>query len=494
MSNKTGEFKGLRSLLWPIHTYELKKFLPTAFIMFFILFNYTIFRNTKDVMVIGAAGAGVTSFLKTYCVTPVSILFVVLYFKATNIFNDEKIFYAVLIPFLAFFALFGFVLNPNIDLIQPSRESVEALILEYPRLSGFLKIYQNWCYSLFYVMAELWGSMCLSLAFWQFVNRITKIAEAKRFYAMFVIISNLSGVLAGKVLKFCAYYGEKFGQSTTEIWNLNISLQIQLCILSGIIAIGLYYWMHRSVLTDSRFYEPKPAKAKKSKPGLVDSFKIILKSKELLFIVMLPICYGITINLVELQWKNQVGLLYNGNKNLMSKFFAEYVEWTGWITMLFALIFGANILRRLGWVVSAMFTPITVLSCGAIFFGFIFFKDNMSSLMTNPVYVAVIVGAIVVVSSKAAKYCLFDSTKEMAYIPLDDELKSKGKAAVDVIGGRLGKAGGALSQSLLFMVFATTNPLDIVNIAVFVFIILCVVWVYVVKGLGKRLKALDSTI
>ena len=61
----------------------------------------------------------------------------------------------------------------------------------------------------------------------------------------------------------------------------------------------------------------------------------------------------------------------------------------------------------------------------------------------TPLYLAVLLGAAQNIFSKSAKYSLFDPCKETAYIPLDDELRTKGKAAIDVVWNPLGKFGGA---------------------------------------------------
>lgn len=495
------EFTGWRALLWPIHNFELKKFLPLALIMFCILFNYTLLRDTKDTLVVNSAGASAIAFLKLYCVTPAAILFVLIYAKLTNVLSRENVFYAVVTPFLIFFGAFAFIIYPNLDALHPSTESVIALKEAYPILSGFIDVYAYWAFSLFYTLAEIWGSAMIALMFWQFANHIVRMKESKRFYGLFAVVGNIALIISGQAVKFCSEDIKAFFPNNEEAWQMSLYLLMGAVVVLGVMAMGIYRWMHTSVLTDKRYFDPADAgvpKKKKEKPSLTESFKIIIQSPELALIATLIMAYGVTINLVEVQWKNQLGLYFAGDKGGYNAFMGNFSTVTGIFTILFGLIIGSNILRRLSWFSAAIITPLIIAVGGVVFFAFIFAREQfdfiLQSLDTTSIAAAAILGAGIVILSKGVKYILFDSTKEMAYIPLNDELKTKGKAAVDVIGGRAGKAGGAFVQSNLQMVLSTTVAPGINIVAVTapyafgIFAIICVAWLYAVKSLSRKVE------
>src|SRR5277367_895986 len=116
---KVKEFGKLRSILWPIHGFELKKFLPMFFLFFFINFNYTILRDTKDTLIVTSTGAETIPFLKFWGVVPGAIIFMLIFTKLSNLVKRERLFMGVMAAFGVFFGLFAFALYPNREALSP---------------------------------------------------------------------------------------------------------------------------------------------------------------------------------------------------------------------------------------------------------------------------------------------------------------------------------------------------------------------------------------
>lgn len=75
-----------------------------------------------------------------------------------------------------------------------------------------------------------------------------------------------------------------------------------------------------------------------------------------------------------------------------------------------------------------------------------------SPLLARRVLVAVaVLGAALQVVGKGSKYSLFKPAEEMVYVGLDAESRSRGKAAIDVVGAQTGKALSAVLQQALLL-------------------------------------------
>lgn len=493
---KTKEFGKWRSMLWPVHAFELKKLIPMLLLMFFINFNYTILRDTKDALIVTAPGSGAEAipFLKVWGVLPVAILFMLIYAKLSNMLSKTKLFYTTIISFLVFFAIFALVLYPARDFLHPN-ELADRMQAALPKgFGGLVAIFRNWTFSLFYIMSELWGSMALSLLFWGFANDITRVSESKRFYAMFGIGANLAMLPSGELIKYFSKVGSN-APVGVDGFSLTLNSLTMLVLGAGVMVMGVYWWVNKNVLSDTRFYDATEVKKSKEKPKmpLKESFAYLFKSKYLLCLSILVIGYGISIQLVEVTWKNQLKLQYP-NPTEYAGFMGMFSQFTAIITVLMMLFVGGNVIRKFGWGKAALATPVVLLITGVAFFAFVIFRDQLggviATLGTTPLMLAVVFGTAQNIASKATKYSLFDPTKEMAYIPLDQESKVKGKAAIDVVGARFGKAGGALVNQGMIMIAGSVALIAPYVAVVMVFILGG--WIVAARALNKRFVALTA--
>ena len=68
----------------PVYPHELPKFLSLSMMMFWIVFVFTLTRDTKDTLVVTNCGAEAIAFLKVYAVIPSAGAFMFAYSKAAN--------------------------------------------------------------------------------------------------------------------------------------------------------------------------------------------------------------------------------------------------------------------------------------------------------------------------------------------------------------------------------------------------------------------------
>lgn len=481
------------SYIFPIASREVPKFLLLSLLMFCILGVQNLVRAMKDSVVNTMIGTETISFLKFWGVLPAAFLVTIAYVKLTNVMRGEHIFYLILMFFLSFFALFGFYLFPNYELLHLSKETSNDLVLAYPHFKWFVLLLGSWSFSLFYIMAELWPNAMFALLFWQFVNGITTVEESKRFYPLFSVLGQTGLIVSGNFLNKLPVINEYLVKKLSlniDSDVLTIKLVISVIVFLGIVAALCFMLINKYIL-DIKTVQAIRFKAKKQKATLKESFKMVMESKYIRLIALLLICYGMAINLVEGPWKKTASTVYT-NPTDFAAFVGGYLSDTGWLTIILAFV-GSAVIRKFGWLAAAIITPIMVFITGISFFmisnfDYVRLFVSVTFLVSDPLLIAVLMGAWQNALSKSCKYTLFDSTKEMSYVPLGDQLKSKGKAAADVMGIKIGKSSSAFIQFLIFTIVPTASYQSISIYLMVVFTMICLLWIWCVMELGKEYK------
>jgi AAA family ATP:ADP antiporter len=489
------EFSRLRRALWPVHRYEWKKLFPMLLIFFLISFDYNVLRVMKDTLVVTAksSGAEVIPFIKVWLMFPGALLFTFIFTRLSNRFEREKVFYVMMSVFLGYFFLFAFFLYPMRDFLHPNATAdffEQVLPLGF---KGLIAMFRNWTFTSFYVMSELWSNIILSMLFWGFANQVTRLGEAKRFYGLFGIGANFSGVAAGQASVLLS--NRLFNPSLPfghDAWEQSIVMLVSMVLVAGLIAIVLFRWLNTTVLTDPRFYdlseERKEGREVKGKLSMRESLAYLLRSKYMICLAIIVVAYNLVINLVEVVWKHEVRELYP-SPNDYNVYMSQVTTIIGVIATLTAAFVSGNSIRKCGWTFTAMLTPLILLVTSIGFFGFFFAKGNVADtvlLMTgaSPLAFVVFFGSAQNILCRAAKYTVFDATKEMAFVPLSQELQLKSKPIIDGVCSRLGKSGGSVIHQTLLLIFSTITA-SAPYVALFLLGINGI-WIMATRILGKQ--------
>ena len=166
---------------------------------------------------------------------------------------------------------------------------------------------------------------------------------------------------------------------------------------------------------------------------------------------------------------------------------------TGIVATFSAIFITGNVIRRFSWTTSAMIPAAITLITGLGFFTFVLFQHSGLETLAavagfTPIAFGLLLGSLQNVFTRASKYTFFDATKEIAFIPLSNESKLKGKAAIDGVGSRLGKSGGSVIHQGLLLIFTTVSAST--PFVAGIFLIVLLIWILSVVSLGKQFDQL----
>ena len=491
---KMGRF---RSMFFPIYANELKKLLPLTLIFLFVSFNYALLRGLKDVYVYNKMSKESIYILKVL-VIPSIILFTILYtFIAKRVSRDFRFNIVVTYFFLFFTIFYLFSDNESIQLTKISE--LGNSYFDYPAL---WKCVRFWLFSLFYIHAEAWGTIVLGVAFWTFANEIVSSLQAKRIYPFLTVGAALGSIFSGIFMFFSPSIDLK---GLPIIGNITVqSLQICVVLILILLILSIYNSLSYNINKNPEDYGiENKIKKNKVKLSFAQSMAVLLKSKYLLFLACIVFGYNMFIVFLESIWKGRVGsyeyelvqnftggdmTLWSAGKtyarNIITKLYGVQSILVG-VLSLFWIFFVSRIITKKKWSNVAVFTPIVGIICSVLFLLLFVFQNSLGFLAKNFnfsfLFLLVAFGLGILCFIKSSKYVFFDTSKERAYIPLDEESKVNGKAAIDAMGSRLAKGSSAVFISVLVYIF---NGLDnIIYITFFLVFLLLAIWLFAVYKL-----------
>ena len=437
---------------------ENMKHLSLVGMLFSKLTVYTIVRDTKDVLLVTSCGAEAIPFMKTWFNFPLSILSILYFtFLVNKGLSSKWIYRYTYLPIAALYSFVGLVLYPNRALIQPTINIVHPYI--HP---VFAAISNNWVSGLFYSLSSIWGSTVISLLFWMIANEYTDMKKAKEIYPLFGFLANFALIFAGVMIT-------QFGSIYVNDWDMNMRMLMSMTFMFSCISYSCFEYL-------VGHFEPTNivSKMKKSKLRLRDGLLNMWKEPFIRDMVLIIACYGSCIALYETCWK-QYMKVYFDSPVAYSKFMGMISYTKGLFTM-FMMVVSSFTLKRMKFTHSLLITPIALSGIGVLFFMGILFDVDKS--------IIVYLGAVMGICTKALKYSFFDPNKEIAYMPMSQEIKTKGKATIEVISNPLGKSGSSMIlQGMILLCGTLTDALPMIALY---FVIVCCVWIYAVDNLGRN--------
>jgi ATP:ADP antiporter, AAA family len=454
---------------------------------FLIIFVYHILKDLKDTLVITASdvGAEVIPFLKIWIMLPSAILASYVFSKIYQKYGREKTLYIIVGGLICFYALFAFCLYPHREGLHLNNFADHLEVYLPVGCKGFVSMIRFWSYTAFYLSAELWSMLVLSVLFWGFVNDSSTLEQAKLFYPMCVFTANCAAIISGQTSCMISQTLSHYAS-----WQTAIQMTVLL-----IVTCGIGIMLINRVLSFRKTTSPKSEVKKSSeKVSFKDSIICILKSPPLLCIALLVIGFAMTTNLIEVVWKDSIKKVYPSPEDY-NAYVNQLTSIIGVLAVIMSFI-AHRIFKYFSWSVVAMITPMLLLATSLLFFLSLQMNVSLEILTVffsiTPLYLMMTLGSLHYVLGLTAKYTVFDMSKEMAFLSIEPSERMRAKSIIDSVGSRLGKSGSSCLYQILLIAFGSTSG----NISIVGMTSLCMITITILatRKLGECLSKAKTNI
>lgn len=268
---------------------------------------------------------------------------------------------------------------------------------------------------LLYVWKDVYIVVVLEI-FWSVANAAFRVDKARWIYGLFCAIGSAGAWVGGTLV---SRYAEALG---TELTLAIVAPCLLLC------------WAARHLL-------PAVEVPRRASTDVSAGWQILRGSRYLLLMLALIAVIQVIINLVDYQY-NAVLQEAFPEKDARTAMSGEIYSWISVASVSLQLLTGP-ILTALGVRLTLLFIPVVI-------------GGTLLTFALAPRFATM---AAAKVSGKVFDYSLFRAGKEILYIPLGFEEKTKGKAFIDMMGYRVAKG----AASLLAILFTTLGLLTLVT-------------------------------
>lgn len=413
--------------------------------------NSDILRSARNALTVADLGgsAALIPHFELYGTLPGAILMTWLITRLMKRWPIHKVFLMTLSLFLGFFNLFAFVIYPLLSAWLTSIGGEPTLILSNCIVGATMS---------FYVIGELWKVIFLAVLFWALVNQYMALSEAKSFYGPLMLGTSLGAILSGPLISLCTSdLGSRWFRLAQEPWAHSLDLLVILITLVGLCIAALYLRLWGLLNERSSSHQLSKEQAEyQEKISFKECLIACFRSPYLLLLAWIVCADYLAYSLGEVVFYDVVKEYYPHPRDYCH-YMGKLTSWTGIATFLSSVIITPWLLKRYKWVVTSIITPFSLMLTGTTFFLIFCMRDHWEPwrqiIGFDWIQVMVMLGSIQYCLCRAAKYTLFDSSKELAFVMLPNISKIQGKLIIDGIGARFGRGTASFVSIVLIQTF-----------------------------------------